>query len=377
MRGRPDCRRRPARATGLSPLGPPWAGAQAAWPRGWCIALCATTALGSAVPWSRVRGARGRCGGSGPELVPSFPRELLPSLASLTVRVADCPVRVSVPFARWYAIPCSLWVPRGRPGCPWAWRRVSVGCWCVRAHAAYASPPPPGYVWRAHYACFWWRALVGPFQAVRAPPSFLPLSSAPPSLIREWPAPCTPWPRSGMPPRGRACASLGVSAPGECVRDWVVRSRCPWWRGWVPVCRGVSAGGGRGFFCLGPSVCLPRTRTNAGFVGVTLYIEGVASILLRFVSVRSRLGAVRGERRGVPLCTRRWLTGRLVSWPSLQLAEVIVGTERAVERGPCGTRSPLARRGGTGPTSPNQPLALRGLGGRGGWGSRAGVVQSL
>ena len=30
---------------------------------------------------------------------------LLPSLVSLEVRVAGCPVWVSLPFARWYAIP--------------------------------------------------------------------------------------------------------------------------------------------------------------------------------------------------------------------------------------------------------------------------------
>ena len=45
MRGRPGRRRRRARATGLLPVGPPWAGAEAAYPRGWGVALCATTAL--------------------------------------------------------------------------------------------------------------------------------------------------------------------------------------------------------------------------------------------------------------------------------------------------------------------------------------------
>ena len=35
------------------------------------MALCATTALGVAVPWSCVRGARGRSGGLGPVPVPA------------------------------------------------------------------------------------------------------------------------------------------------------------------------------------------------------------------------------------------------------------------------------------------------------------------
>ena len=65
MRGRPGCRRRKARATGLSPVGPHWAGAEAAQPRGWGVALCATTALAGAVPRPCVRGARGQFGGFG------------------------------------------------------------------------------------------------------------------------------------------------------------------------------------------------------------------------------------------------------------------------------------------------------------------------
>ena len=44
----------------LSPMGHPWAGAEAAWPRGWCVAPCATTALAGALPLSYVRPARGR-----------------------------------------------------------------------------------------------------------------------------------------------------------------------------------------------------------------------------------------------------------------------------------------------------------------------------
>ena len=118
MRGRPGRRRRRARATGLSPVGPPWAGAEAAWPRGWGVAQCATTALAGAVPCRCVRGARGRFGGLGP--VPGvvslpFPpsRPACPAL-----RVAGRPVRVSLTLARWYAIPRGLCVPRNWSGCP-------------------------------------------------------------------------------------------------------------------------------------------------------------------------------------------------------------------------------------------------------------------
>ena len=69
-----------------------------------CLALCATTALAVAVPLSCVRGARGRSGESGLVPVLFFPLELPPFLASLAVRVAGCPVRVSLSLDRWYAI---------------------------------------------------------------------------------------------------------------------------------------------------------------------------------------------------------------------------------------------------------------------------------
>ena len=95
MRGRPGRRRCRACATGLSPVGPPWAGAEAALPRGWGVAQCATTALAGAVPRPCVRGARGQFWGFGP--VPGvvslpFPpsRHARPAL-----RVAGRPVRGS------------------------------------------------------------------------------------------------------------------------------------------------------------------------------------------------------------------------------------------------------------------------------------------
>ena len=151
MRGRPGRRRRRARATGLSPVGPPWAGAEAAYPRGWGVALCATTALAGAVPRLCVRGARGRFRGFGP--VPgvvslSFPPSR-PACSAL--RVAGRPVRVSLTLARWYAIPRGLCVPRAWSGCPSGSPRVPLSCVCARAPAA-SAPPPPWVVWRAHLA---------------------------------------------------------------------------------------------------------------------------------------------------------------------------------------------------------------------------------
>ena len=53
------------------------------------------------------------------------PLGLLPALASLAVRVAGCPARVSLPFACRYIIPCGLCVQQARSGCP-------LGPLCVR-----------------------------------------------------------------------------------------------------------------------------------------------------------------------------------------------------------------------------------------------------
>ena len=144
MRGRPGRRRRRARATGLSPVGPPWAGAEAAEPRGWGVAQCATTALADAVPCLCVRGARSRFEGFGPVLgVVSLPfppsRPACPAL-----RVAGRPVRVSLTLARRYAIPRGLCGPRAWSGCPSGSPCVPFACVCARAPAA-SAPPLPGW----------------------------------------------------------------------------------------------------------------------------------------------------------------------------------------------------------------------------------------
>ena len=179
MRGRPGRRRRRARATGLSPVGPPWAGAEAALPRGWGVAQCATTALARAVPRPCVRGACGQFGGLGPvpgvvSLLFSPSRPACPAL-----RVAGRPVRVSLTLARWYAIPRGLCVPRAWSGCPSGSPCVPFACVCARAPAA-SAPPPLGGVARA-------RRAVPALHAGRAVPRGLCPSVCPA------PVPCSVW----------------------------------------------------------------------------------------------------------------------------------------------------------------------------------------
>ena len=131
MRGRPGRRRRRARATGLSPVGPPWAGTEAALPRGCGVAQCATTPLAGAVPRPCVRGARGRFGGLGP--VPGVLSHPFPSSrpACPALRVAGRPIRVFVTLTRWYAIPRILCVPRAWSSCPAGSPCVPFACVCA------------------------------------------------------------------------------------------------------------------------------------------------------------------------------------------------------------------------------------------------------
>ena len=99
MRGRPGCRCRRARATGLSPVGPPRTGAEAASPWGWCVPRCATTALAGAVPWSCVRGARSRFGGVGTGAwCRVFP--VSPFQPRVSCAVCGGPSRPGVPYPR-------------------------------------------------------------------------------------------------------------------------------------------------------------------------------------------------------------------------------------------------------------------------------------
>ena len=172
------------------------------------MALCATTALATAVPRLCVRGARGRFGGFGP--VPgvvslSFPP---PRPACPALRVAGRPVRVSLTLAHWYAIPHGLCVPRARSGCPSGSPRVSLSCVCARA-LAVSAPPPLGGV-----ACA--PRVVPALGAGRAVPRG-PCPSACPA-----PVPCSVW-----------CAW------GGAVRSWFP----PTWLGVVGVAVGRLRGG--------------------------------------------------------------------------------------------------------------------------------------
>ena len=223
----------------------------------------------------------------------SFPLGILPSLPSLTVRVAGCPFQVSLPLACWYTIPRGLCVPRARCGCPSSPGRVLVVCVFSRAPAAFPGSNPG-----LCGARFWGRMLVGPFQVVRAPLRFLHRSCAPPSLFGGG--------GGGGARSLHPLALLWIARPlvGGPVRPGGVRHLGVWGGGaiclppppWGVVGSGSVGGsrraGGGGLLCLSPSLCLPRTGTNAGCVGVALSMEGVVSILLRFVFARSRLGAV-------------------------------------------------------------------------------------
>ena len=205
------------------------------------------------MPWPCVRGARSRSGGSRRLRVLSFPLWLLRSLTSLAVRVAGCPVRVSLPFTCWYAFPCALCVPRARSGCPLGPRRVSVGCGCPRAPAAYAPSPFRVGVARALRAVL----VQGAGRAISGgscPSAFpAPVLCSASFNRRGWPGPCAPLPGSGFSPHGQACASGAVWRLGcVCGGGAAVWLPPPWGRGWVRVGRGVLGGGERG-------VPLPRS----------------------------------------------------------------------------------------------------------------------
>ena len=183
------------------------------------MARRATTALAVAVPWLCVRGARGRFGGLGlvPGVVSSPFTPSRPAFPALFV--AGRPVRVSLILARWYAIPCGLCVPRARSGCPSGIPRVPFVC--VRACAPAASaPPPPWLVWRPHLARSRCWALVGLFNAVRAPPRVLPRSRAPFGLLGGGggAGPVSPLPGLGLCfPCGVGPRVWGVPASGGGV----------------------------------------------------------------------------------------------------------------------------------------------------------------
>ena len=148
---------------------------------------------------------------------------------------------------------------------------------CPLRVCALAVPRRPrpsllsGSVWRAHVAWFRCRAPVGPFQAVGAPTCFLPESSALSGLLGGGAA----WSLSPRTWLWVVCPL--VSGPGRGRGGGGLCAACP---------RGVAGGprGGGGLLYLGLSLCLPWAGTKAGGIGIALLMEGVVSILSRFVS---------------------------------------------------------------------------------------------
>ena len=239
--------------------------------RGWCVVWRATTAFAAAVPFSCVRGAGGRPGGSS-----LFPLSR-PAFAALCV--AGRPVWGSRTLARWYAIPFGQGVPRAWSGCPSGIPRVSFACACARALVASAPLLPP-WVGVAH------APRVVPVQgAGRAVPRGPCPSACPASLPRAvWPAlgggapvlfpPCLAW--GCVSPYGRACASGAFRHRGGAGGGGGAVCR-------PPRRRGGKAPRGGGSLYLGPSLCLPWAGTKVGVIGVAQFMEGVESILLRSV----------------------------------------------------------------------------------------------
>ena len=127
------------------------------------MALCATTALAGAVPWSCVCRARGRFGGVGARagccvfpISPCPPRvscALCGGPSRLGVRYPRSLVRHSMPSVR---SPGSVRLP--------FWFSPRVLCVCVRSHSRGVCAPCPslGWFWRAHLARSRCWALVGP-----------------------------------------------------------------------------------------------------------------------------------------------------------------------------------------------------------------------
>ena len=364
-----------------------------------------------------VRGARGPFGGFGP----------LPGVVSLpfppsrpacpVLRVAGCPIRVSLALARWYAIPPGLCVPRARSGCPSGSPRVPFACVCARAPAA--SAPPPWVVWVAHLARSRHWALVGPFHVVRSPPRVLPQSLAPSGVLgggagrSRFPPTwlgvvgvaeghprggCLPLLRgasgvrrsasSDCPPTGRAVGVRHPRAVGAGVRVWgpySVPLVCTPCGGCVPrggsvafLCRGAGWGGwgglrrapplcgrGGGSLCLVPSLCLPWAGNKAGVTDVVLLMGGG--------------GPPYHSGSCSPAFTGRSLCGVLARWRGLVCSPWFLWEPAAGAGGRAALRL-LPRAGGVGTIPPAfggsgpGPLRLAGrLGGWGGGGARRGL----
>ena len=159
-------------------------------PRGGCLALglvrCAVHhyRLGGCMPWSCVRGARGRFGGYGAG-ARCCVFTVLPFPTRVSCAMCGGPSCQGVPYPR-SLVRHSIQSVRsaGSVQLPF-WFSPRVLCVCVRSRSlgVRAPPPLPGLVWCAHLTRSWCWALVGPFHAVRAPPPVVPRSRAPFGLL--------------------------------------------------------------------------------------------------------------------------------------------------------------------------------------------------
>ena len=211
------------------------------------MALCATTALADAVPWSCLCGARGRFGGVGAGAgCCVFPVSPCPPRVSCTV--CGGPSRLGLPYPR-SLVRHSMRSVRSASSVrlPF-WFPPRVFCVCVRSRSHGVPPPPlPGLVWGGHLARSRCWALVGPFHSVRAPPRVQPRSRAPFGLLLGRVA------RSRFPLPG-----LGLHAPrgvgagvGTCHKLHPARTCELALRGGLARCRGGPRAPGGGASCLG------------------------------------------------------------------------------------------------------------------------------
>ena len=341
----------------------------------------------------------------------SFPP---PRPACSALRVAGRPVRVSLTLARWYAIPCGLWVPRARSGCPSGSPRVSLSCVCARALAVSAPPPPLGGVARASRVvpalgagravprgpcpsacpapvpCSVWRAWGGAVWS-RFPPTWLGVVGAAAGRPRGGAfdhcvgrlGSCAPPPPTARPLGGLSGSALWARAcgcGGPALSLWGLRAA-----GWVHGVLILGAGWGGGGACAVSSGC----AAGAGPVGrgVALPLSVPLPSLGRQQSGRHWRCAVHGGR-GPPYHSGSCSPSLL---GTICAASRCAGVGPLVLRGPHVSRrlgrgggshsgSPLGRGGPIPPASgggAGAPAAGGLVGGRGGGVSRRGLPALL
>ena len=246
------------------------------------------------------------------------------------------------------------------------WYSPRVLCVYVRSRSrgVHAPPPPlPGFVWRVHLARSRCWALVGPFQAVRAPPRVLPRSRAQFVLL----------------------GGGGGPVPFPLYLAW----GCAFPMGWVCVSgafgrRGVGGGG------VGLRAVLPSGAAGgASGVGVAL----LRSVPLPFLGRQQSRCLWRRPGKGGRGPHIASVRVRLLSPGAVWVASLCAGADSLVHRSSCGSRRLGAwRRALLRPPPPpgaavlpggggTVPSTLGGVGGRrprgprvrgGEWGDRGG-----